>query len=43
MNAWKWAGLAVLALASGVIFTWYLRPDMVVSAGNAFLALCGFK
>lgn len=43
MNAWKWAGLAALALACGVIFTWYLRPDMVVSAGNAFLALCGIK
>jgi hypothetical protein len=43
MNAWKWAGLAALALASGLIFTWYLRPDMVVSAGNAFLALCGIR
>lgn len=43
MSAWKWLGLAVLAAASALIFTWYLRPDMVLSAGNAFLALCGFK
>jgi hypothetical protein len=43
MNAWKWAGLAALAIASAVIFTWYLRPDMVVSTANAFLVLCGFK
>lgn len=42
MNAWKWAGVGLLALASAVIFTWYLRPDMVVSASNAFLAMCGF-
>jgi len=43
MSGWKWAGLAVLALVCGVVFSWYLRPDMVVSAGNAFLALCGIK
>lgn len=42
MNAWKWAGVAVLALASAAIFASYLRPDMVVSFGNAFLAMCGF-
>lgn len=42
MNAWKWAGVGLLTLASAVIFTWYLRPDMVVSASNAFLAMCGF-
>jgi len=43
MNGWKWAGLTVLALVCGVVFSWYLRPDMVVSAGNAFLALCGIR
>jgi hypothetical protein len=43
MNAWQWAGLALLALASAVIFSWYLRPDMMVSLATAFLALCGFK
>ncbi len=42
MNAWKWAGLAALTLACAVVFAWYLRPDMVVSASNAFLAMCGF-
>lgn len=42
MNAWKWAGVAVLALASAAIFAAYLRPDMVVSFGNALLAMCGF-
>lgn len=42
MTAWKWAGLALLALASAVIFASYLRPDMVVSLANAFLAYCGF-
>jgi hypothetical protein len=43
VNAWKWAGLVALALVCGLVFSWYLRPDMVVSAGNAFLALCGLK
>jgi hypothetical protein len=43
MNAWKWAGLALLALASALIFSWYLRPDTMVSLTTAFLALCGFK
>ena len=42
MNARKWVGLALLALASAVIFAWYLRPDMVVSFSNALIALCGF-
>jgi hypothetical protein len=43
VNAWKWLGLVALAAVSALIFTWYQRPDMVLSAGNAFLALCGFK
>jgi len=42
MSAWKWLGLAALAIASAVVFTWYLRPDMVASATSAFLAMCGF-
>lgn len=42
MTAWKWAGVAVLALASAGIFASYLRPDMVVSFANAVLAMCGF-
>jgi len=43
MNAWKWAGLALLAVASAAIFAAYLRPDTTISLANAFLALCGFK
>ena len=43
MNAWKWAGLALLASASALIFSWYLQPDTMVSLTNAFLVLCGFK
>jgi hypothetical protein len=43
MNAWKWAGLALLALASALIFSWYLRPDTMMSLTTAFLVLCGFK
>jgi hypothetical protein len=43
MNAWKWVGLAVLALASAAIFAAYRQPDMMVSLTNAFLAMCGFR
>ena len=42
MSAWKWAGLAALALVSAAIFASYLRPDMAVSFANALLAMCGF-
>lgn len=42
MSAWKWAGVALLALASALVFASYLRPDMAVSFANALLALCGF-
>jgi hypothetical protein len=40
---WRAAGLALLALASAVIFGWYLRPDTMLSLTTAFIALCGFK
>ena len=39
---WRAGGVALLALASAVVFASYLRPDMVVSFANAFLAYCGF-
>lgn len=39
---WKVAGVVLLALASAAVFAAYLRPDMVVTLGNAFMALCGF-
>ena len=40
--AWKAAGIALLVLASAAVFAAYLRPDMVVTFTNAFMALCGF-
>ena len=42
MTRWKIAGLALLALASAVVFASYLRPDMVLSFAGAVMALCGF-
>ena len=42
MTVWKAAGLALLVLASAVLFAAYLSPDMVLSFANAVMALCGF-
>ena len=38
----KTASIALLVLASAAVFAAYLRPDMVVTFTNAFMALCGF-
>lgn len=40
--AWKAAGVVLLVLVSAAVFAAYLRPDMVVTFSNAFMALCGF-
>ncbi len=39
---WKAAGVALLVLVSAAVFAAYLRPDMVLTFTNAFMALCGF-
>jgi len=40
--AWKVAGVALLIVTCAAVFAAYLRPDMVVTLGSAFIALCGF-
>lgn len=39
---WKAVGAVLLVLACASVFAAYLRPDMVVTLGSAFIALCGF-
>ena len=39
---WKAGGVALLALASAVVFAAYTRPDMVLTFTTAVMALCGF-